>query len=289
MSNRQLIISDVHLGMPGYAEAEQLRTLWADCDELIVNGDLAEMQHPSFSAQAGWQMVELRSLTEHDGVELTLISGNHDPYLAERRHMNLAGGQVFVTHGDVLHPSIAPWCPTSDQVKREYFATEQALSPASRMNLETRLAITAHAAYASWQRHMRGEEKKNTTSIRSLLSRPIHLIRLFHFWAIMPQLAARFAEQHAPASRYVLTGHTHWPGVWTRRGRVIINTGCFTYPGRPWAVRIDDRCLSVHKVRKDETGYHVDERVIRGLPLDPFDADNLGDEPLRGPYAFPAA
>ena len=289
MPKKRLVISDVHLGMPGYAEVDQLRTLWAGCDELIVNGDLAEVLHPRYAAQAGWMMVELRSLCEHDGVELTLISGNHDPYLADRRHLSLAGGQVFLTHGDVLHPSIAPWCPTSNQVKEEYFATEAVLASASRMDLETRLAITAHAAYTSWQLHVRGEQEIKSTSVKSLLTKPMHIVRLMHFWAIMPQLAARFAEQHAPEARFILTGHTHLPGVWQRRGRIIINTGCFTYPGKPRAVLIDGEQLSVHRIHKTDVGYTLEEQALKAFPLDPFDdeVDQEDDQHIPGPVRVP--
>ncbi len=279
MSTKRLIISDVHLGMPGYAEPQQLRTLWRGFDELVVNGDLVEMHHPVYRAKAGWQLVELRSLAEHDGIELTLISGNHDPYLAERRHLVMAGGQVFATHGDVLHPSIAPWCPTSNQVQEEYFTTEAALAPASRMNLETRLEITAHAAHISWQKHIRGEGLGRTTTLLSLLARPYHIARLLHYWAIVPKLAARFAAEHSPDAQFVLTGHTHRQGVWRIGERVVINTGCFTYPGKPLGVVVDDETLAVHRIRKRGNGYHLDDQPIKAFKLAPFDSN---ETPVAG-------
>ena len=45
-----------------------------------------------------------------------------------------------------------------------------------------------------------------------------------------PALAATLAQRYRPNAQIIIFGHTHYPGVWTRRGRTIINTGAFTPP-----------------------------------------------------------
>ena len=91
--------------------AVALRPLWAGASNLIINGDVAEVHHPEHWADAATQLLQLLDLCEKDGVALTLLSGNHDPFIGEVRHLHLANHQVFVTHGDALHPAIAPWSP----------------------------------------------------------------------------------------------------------------------------------------------------------------------------------
>ena len=35
------------------------------------------------------------------------------------------------------------------------------------------------------------------------------------------------------------SGHSHRAGAWLVRGRLVLNTGSFTFPGQPHAVTID--------------------------------------------------
>ena len=103
MSERIVIISDTHLGRPGGTarSAEALVPIWQNASELIINGDIAEIHHPAYRAAAAREVVQLQSLCEDHGTELTLISGNHDPYISDLRHLSLKNDRVFITHGDV--------------------------------------------------------------------------------------------------------------------------------------------------------------------------------------------
>ena len=122
MSQRTVIVSDTHLGRPhgSVGSADAMRPLWQGVDRLIINGDAAEVHHPIHRAAAARQILRLVDLCDADGVTLTLLSGNHDPYLSETRHLSLAGGAVFVTHGDVLHPSIVPWSPAAPVIRQAH-------------------------------------------------------------------------------------------------------------------------------------------------------------------------
>ena len=109
MPHQTLIISDTHLGKPGQVNAEALRPVWQGVDELVINGDTAEVQVPWLRGAAVRELDRLEQLTGQDGVKLTLISGNHDAYLTDRRCLQLADGRILVMHGDALHPAVAPW------------------------------------------------------------------------------------------------------------------------------------------------------------------------------------
>ena len=92
------IISDTHLGRPRRAalSADALRPIWAESSQLIINGDIAELHHPDLEDEAEAQVIRLFELTMMDGIVLTLISGNHDPYISDLRHVHIAEGAVLV-------------------------------------------------------------------------------------------------------------------------------------------------------------------------------------------------
>ncbi|MHC4948927.1 MAG: hypothetical protein ACYTG1_11800, partial [Planctomycetota bacterium] len=61
---------------------------------------------------------------------------------------------------------------------------------------------------------------------------------------------------------FVLLGHTHHAGIWPLRGRVIINTGSFVFPGRPRAAVLEGNALSVHRIRRYDGLYDLAEQPI---------------------------
>ncbi len=153
MHGRIIVISDLHLGRPRHAarSADALRPLWQDAAHLIVNGDAAEVHHPSHWSQAARETIRLFDLCEEDGVELTILSGNHDPYISDLKHLHVADDAVFITHGDVLHPAVAPWSPASGRIREAHEKALAALTPEDRHDLASRLSACQHASYAEWQ------------------------------------------------------------------------------------------------------------------------------------------
>ncbi|MFM9179681.1 MAG: hypothetical protein ACKOV8_00295 [Phycisphaerales bacterium] len=76
--------------------------------------------------------------------------------------------------------------------------------------------------------------------------RPWMFPQVIGWWRMFPELSARFLERAADARRgaghpdpvVVVSGHSHKGGAWQVRGRLIVNTGSFTFPGRPHAATI---------------------------------------------------
>ena len=64
---------------------------------------------------SGWrekgraQLEELKSLCGKLGAEARFLTGNHDPGVEGEGWMDLRAGQIFVTHGDMILPDVAPW------------------------------------------------------------------------------------------------------------------------------------------------------------------------------------
>ncbi|MDY7110622.1 MAG: metallophosphoesterase family protein [Planctomycetota bacterium] len=269
MARPIVILSDLHLGRRRGAArcAEALRPLWDGADHLIINGDVAEVHHPKHWTVAARQTLRLFDLCESDGVDLTLLSGNHDPFITDLRHLHLAGGAVFVTHGDVLHPAVSPWSPAAGRMRAANEAALAALEPEQRGDLEARLSATQHAAYAEWHDIQRLAEEARHSTITGMLIRPWALLKVIAYWNAFPPLAAEFAAEHAPAARFVVLGHTHRAGVWEFDDRIIINTGSFGFPGTPRAVLVEDGTLSVWGIRHRRGAYRRDERPHRVFTL----------------------
>src|SRR5688572_10217488 len=189
-----LILSDTHLGHPHYAalSAEALRPLWAGCSRLIMNGDVAEVHHPLHWTRAATQVLRLFDLCERDGVELTLLSGNHDPFITDVRHLNLVNGLVFVTHGDVMHPAVAPWSPRAGKMRKRHDQAMAALPVDQRRTLQARLTVSQHASKADFE-HLQAGAKHSP--VHSMLLRPWAVMHVLWYWWRFPRLAAQFIQE----------------------------------------------------------------------------------------------
>jgi predicted phosphodiesterase len=260
---RTLIISDTHLGRPhgSAGTAAQLAPLWEGCGRLVINGDLAEVHHPQHAMHAVREVLALQDLCDDAGVELTIISGNHDPLLSDTRHLELAGGQVLVTHGDVLHAELTPWSPSAARLRTAYKAALLALG--DDPSLADRLAAAQHAAHCQWL-----EGGHHGSPLGLVLRHPWVVPRVLRAWRVFPRLAAEFAARHAPRSRFVVVGHTHRAGVHRRGGRIVINTGSFAFPAAPRAVILDGGALCVWPIRCHRGAYTLARRPLREFELE---------------------
>jgi len=299
MSGHALIISDLHLGRPGRRSptAEALRPLWQDADELIVNGDVAEVHHPHYRGVAAREVLRLADLCHEDGVRITVISGNHDAYLTDRRHLLLADGRIIVTHGDSLHPQIVPWSPDAHRLESAYRAAMQHVDDPAAPTLEDILAASQHAAHHEW---IITSNHSRRAALRRLLTNPRCMLEVIRAWRNYPVHAAAFAALHVPDAQVIVFGHTHRAGVWTPGERIVMNTGSFGWPGRPHAVLVDGETVSLWPIetrRRHGHRLHVlgaapkhtvhlapssIEDVVQNTPVETV-------RPTDGPITHPAA
>jgi len=245
-----LILSDLHLGRRhrGACTAQGLRPLWQGFDQLVLNGDIAEIHHPEHWSAAAREVLSLHDACEQDGVDLVLLSGNHDPFISDRRSLLLADGDVFITHGDVLHPAVAPWSPAAARMRRAHDEALATVPTDDRGSLESRLSVSQHASFAEWREIDALAREAKRSTLLSLLARPWSIGQVLYYWRVFPRLAARFAAEHAPQARYVVVGHTHRAGVRQIGDRWVFNTGSFGLPGRPWAVCLDENLLTYRPI-----------------------------------------
>lgn len=263
-----MILSDTHLGRPrrGAQSAQALRGLWQGADRLIINGDVAEVHDQTCRGAAARQVIHLQDMCEADGVKLTLISGNHDPFMTDRRHLSLAGGEVFVTHGDAIHPAISPWTSHRQSLRRLHSQAVAAVQQSRGPQADVPYATAQYASLLQWDAFATYPHCKPSWATRYVQ----HIAktgRVLWYWHTLPRNASAFAHWHAPHCRFFIFGHIHRAGIWRQAGRVLINTGSYDWPGRPRAVVIENGFLAVHAIQRERGRYHLAQRPLRRYAL----------------------
>jgi hypothetical protein len=185
-------------------------------------------------------VAELGDRCGRRGVRLVRIEGNHDPDTGEL-HAWRAEGTVLVTHGHAFHPAIAPWVPHAAKLAEAFRAHHASLADAAEP--ERSLASARAASLA--ERHIE-QARVPFAELMAMAMRPWTFPQVIGWWRMFPELSARFLERAAAARRAAghpepvvsVSGHSHKGGAWQVRGRLVVNTGSFTFPGRPHAVTI---------------------------------------------------
>lgn len=257
MHRRTVILSDTHLADDGQGagSADALRPLWQGADELILNGDTAELSHPTQRAGAARQVMRIQDLCEEDGVRLTFLSGNHDPLITDRRFLRLCNDEVFLTHGDMLHPAISPWTSYAKQLRELHEDALAHLDLMGRAQLDQQAMAAAHASNIKWD-HLAEHDDPKLGPMASKLDKAFKVAKVLWFWHRLPKMAAVFAARYAPESRFFIFGHIHRAGVWQFGHQTIINTGSYHCPRRPHAVVLEGQVLSMFRVNYDAVNGH---------------------------------
>ena len=77
-----------------------------------------------------------------------------------------------------------------------------------------------------------------------------------------PKRAADVTRLHRPKAKFVISGHTHRPGIWKMPGGVtVINTGSFCPPLGGYVVDLIDHRLVVRHVEIRGGEFHLGERI----------------------------
>ncbi|MEO7412142.1 MAG: metallophosphoesterase [Opitutaceae bacterium] len=261
MENYIRILSDVHYGdrSSTVRALSQLRPLLEGPAALVLNGDTLDTRiGPSPERTEAMRDEVLRFFPQHVA-QTTFITGNHDADFTANHLLDLAGGQVFVTHGDILYPDIVPWSQDA-ALMRKRLADEFSKLPATApSNLETRFAVFRRVALSIPQRHQsqRDPIKYAIGFAQDTIWPPTRLFRILQAWHDLPGLAATLMRQHRPAAKFILVGHTHRPGIWRRPGGVtIINTGSFSRPLGGYQVDLTRERLIVRRVATRRGEFH---------------------------------
>jgi len=265
------ILSDLHYGerCSRIRAPSQLGPLMRGPGTLVLNGDTLDTRRGPDPAHNARCLAEVRDYFSGAGPAVTYLTGNHDPDMSECHFLDLAGGRVFVTHGDILFQDIVPWGMDAPALGRLVEDGLAALGGRGTASLRELAAVYRRAAAAVGQRHQaeRNGPRYVMKTARDSVWPPWRLLRVLKAWRDMPALAGELAARHRPGARFVVTGHTHRPGVWRRQnGLVVINTGSFCRPFLGVAVDIHPGRLSVMRIR-EHGGEFIPGGEIAAFPL----------------------
>jgi len=247
------ILSDLHFGdrASRVDRLPQLRPLLAGVSHLVLNGDTMDTRPGPFPAHTAECLAAVGAFFPGEVATTTFLTGNHDADFSPHHHLTLAASNVFLTHGDLLFDDIVPWSLDAPLIGR-LIAAELASTPAElHHDLDCRLGIFRRVAAAIPQRHQ-SERHSLKYALRFLADTvwpPLKILRILRAWRETPARAAALARRHRPAARFIVTGHTHRPGVWPSvDGVTVINTGSFCPPLGGTCVDLAGGVLTVRRV-----------------------------------------
>lgn len=257
------ILSDLHLGhrVSRIATVESLRPLIAGAGTVVFNGDTWQELARPFRERSAAMLEDLKKLCGEEGAEPVFLSGNHDPGWPGPGWVELAGGRILITHGDALFADGSPWSreALTRQVKVAALwdrHQEAANDPAARIVLAREMALLLRAAdfprgKKLWQRAF--------DAVRP----PRRAFEMLRVWATQADAAAAFAGRYFPAAEIVIKGHFHRPGIWRKRGRLVLNLGAFMNPCAALWADFDGWQLRCGRV--DESGEFFQMGRVKGV------------------------
>lgn len=268
------IVSDVHLLHPGSRarSVPGLEGIIAGARTVVFNGDTLEQREPFHEVQWRHCLDSLRDLCRVEGAECVFLPGNHDPHISGVQWLDLCGGEVWVTHGDVLYGDVSPWSHElmGGHLRSRLKQRLQDEDAAIGSDLAARMRLT------QWAREqLRAKPPRIHAGLRgrilTVLSEcwpPMRPLEILRVWTRSHVHADEVRRRFRPDARVMVHGHTHFPAVRRRGDATIINTGSYHTMSRPWVVEINGRELRVLRARNEPHGWDISGGVVRTLELE---------------------
>lgn len=261
------IISDLHLAHPDciIEDPRHLAPLFRGVRTVIFNGDTVELRFLKGRLKGRKLAEAVKETCLGEGAQPVFINGNHDPILSATSHLDLVGGAVLLTHGDLLFHDISPWSKEAIVIGEAHTRALSELADDAFHDFEMRLKAGKRAALAL-ELHKPPRYRGPLAALATILRecwppwRPLQIIRC---WVETPDKAVDLARVFRPQARFIIIGHTHLAGVWRRGPRVIINTGSFLSVGGRQVVDLHDRELVVRKVERRKGQFELGSEAGR--------------------------
>ncbi|MBV9733098.1 MAG: metallophosphoesterase family protein [Verrucomicrobia bacterium] len=267
-SDPTIIISDLHLGHRAsqIRDPEELVPILKEARSVIFNGDTVEMR-TTVDRPVGRHMAAVIARLCHSiGCRPTFVNGNHDPAVSKIDHLDLMDGQILVTHGDILFLGVAPWSRQALAYRKIHLRALANLGPDALMNFEKRLLAAKRTSIKLQLMERPVTEHSKAPKLSVLVQqfwpphRPFMILRA---WLQTPTLAARLCDLFRPNAKYVIVGHTHYPGFWKRGPVTVINTGSYVLHFGALAVLLEGESIEIRKVIKQKEGFALGKQVAR--------------------------
>jgi predicted phosphodiesterase len=266
------ILSDLHYGdrASRVRSLPALRPLFPGADRVVFNGDSLETRAGPLGADTARRRQHFLDFIQRAVPRGVLLTGNHDADISDRHHLDLLGGLVFVTHGEILFEDLVPWGREQPRIGELYRQQLAALLPAERERLEARLSACKRACAQLEPFHdpqPRSPWRRTLQTARRFWP-PRRTIAMIRAWHELPDRVASVVRCYRPRARFVVVGHTHLPGVWVRQQLVVINTGSFCPPFGAYAADVSVERIVVRRVRSHRGRFYLG-RVVAAFALAP--------------------
>ncbi len=247
------VFSDLHLGHPGsnVIPPKRMVELVGNAKTVVINGDAFEHLSCKRNHFAIEQMTALYQEFDRHGIRTILITGNHDTRSSTLTCLSLLGGRIIVTHGDSLHPQLAPWSREApilrdERTRLQAGPIERLATLSDEMMMIKRMSLVA-SRYDSFRK---AGSLAKLSMISKFAKKPIRILRVLRFWSKVPHFADLYHARYIPHSEFLIIGHTHRAGIWKRTGYTLINTGAHQPLARALMVHIDEETLTTYDVTK---------------------------------------
>lgn len=260
-----LVLSDLHLGHPAsfLTEPRALLPLLGGSKTVVFNGDTCELVNRRRRARGIDLLGRLAETCLERGARPVFLTGNHDPEISSAHYLDLLAGSVFVTHGDVLHPTLAPWAHYVGLLRTERRRLVREHGEPETLDDSCRLAKRMAQAPALLHETRRLGAGARLDLIGRFALQPWRIGRAVHYWANAVRYGRSLRDRFRPAAHCMLVGHSHRAGVWQRRGFTLVDTGSFLPFSRPLAVLVDERATVVRRVVRSAGVYRLGKEVWR--------------------------
>lgn len=265
------IFSDVHFGdrASRVRQLAQLRPLLDRTGHLVLNGDSLDTRPGPTPQLTAALRAEVLEFFGREVPAATFLTGNHDADISPHHCSDLAGGKVFAVHGDILFESMVPWSRDVPLITALLDAELAAVPSTARAELASRLAVWRSVAAKIPQRHQ--TERRALRHLLNFMSDtvwpPWRVLRILRAWQQEPGRASELLRQHRPQAKFILTGHTHRPGIWHMPdGIIVINTGSFCPPFGGYVIEVSPEELRVRRTECRRREFHPGDLVAR-FPL----------------------
>ena len=265
------IFSDLHYGDRGsrIRSLSAIHPLFEGADALVLNGDTIDTRPSRNAAVTAALLAETKEFFGRSAPPTTFLTGNHDPDISDHHTLDLADGQIFVTHGDIIFDDLVPWGQDAPEIRKRLVHEIAALAPEDREKLDARLRAYRRVAGSIPQRHQ--SERNRLKYLASFLADtvwpPLRIARVLEAWRRAPRLTAELTRRYRPNASIAVIGHIHHAGFWRQpNGVTVLNTGAFCPPGDGAIADIHDDRVSLRRVRHRNGEFRLAELLVE-LPL----------------------
>lgn len=247
-------------------------------ERVVMNGDTLDTR---VHARPEEMMAEIKQFFKEQVADTVFIAGNHDPDISLCDELSLVEGRVWITHGHVFFDDLAPWGRLAPEIRQRVRELTGAFPPVGLEQLEKRFQLfrqismalppehapSQHGTLAKWRR------------LAYAVFPPHQIISMIRAWLTLPNIAFTVAGEQRPAAHVIVTGHTHYPGIWSATdGRVFLNTGSFGPPRGPRLVDVMEERVVVRTIQR-RGGEFYPGPILREIALAPTSPSALSASP----------